>query len=99
MAACSAIQYFAVEGESGLATLPYGADGTMTQVLFGAAPDGNSSVRINWTDGGSTTVPVTDNIFSVPIRSHTGWTSITVKDSSDKTADLPGIPRLPSETP
>lgn len=76
-------------------TIPYGHDGAMTKVLIGTAPDGNSSVTVAWAGGGSTVVPVTDNIYSVPIGSHAGWTSVTLKNSSGDTATVPGMSKLP----
>ncbi|MGH2916411.1 MAG: hypothetical protein ACRDMX_15635 [Solirubrobacteraceae bacterium] len=78
-----------------LDTVPYGTDGAKTKVLLGAAPDGNTSVTISWADGGSTIVPVTDNIYSVPIGSHTGWTSITMNSASGNTVTVPGMSKLP----
>jgi hypothetical protein len=77
-----------------LDTIPYGAGGAMTQVLLGAVPDGNTSVTVSWADGGTTLVPVTDNVYSVPIGSHTGWTSVTLKNSAGAVVTASGMPSL-----
>jgi hypothetical protein len=71
----------------------YGTDGSGARVLIGVAPDGNSSVTINWSDGSHTVAPVSDNIYSVPLRS--AWTSVTLKNSSRQTTNVPGMPQLP----
>lgn len=78
-----------------LDTVPYATSGTRTKVLLGSAPDGNASVTIAWSDGGTTVAPVTDNIYSVPIGSHTGWKSVTMKNSAGTAVTVPGIPHLP----
>lgn len=78
-----------------LDTIPYDAGGTTTQVLLGAAPNGNASVTVSWADGGTTVVPVTDNVYSVPIGSHTGWKSVTLKNSAGTAVAVPGMPTLP----
>jgi hypothetical protein len=73
----------------------YSPDKSGARVLIGVAPDGNSSVTINWTGGGSTVLPVTDNVYSVPLGGHSGWTSVTLRDSSGQTVTVPGMPQLP----
>jgi hypothetical protein len=78
-----------------LDTIPYGAGGAMTKVLLGAVPDGNASVTIAWADGAATVVPVTHNVYSVPIGSHTGWKSVTLKNSAGATVAASGMPSLP----
>ena len=78
-----------------LDTIPYGVGGAMTQVLLGAAPDGNASVTVSWTGAGTTVVPVIDNFYSVPIGSHTGWKSVTLKNSAGAVVAVPGMPSLP----
>jgi hypothetical protein len=65
-----------------LDTVPYGVGGAMTQVLIGAAPDRDTLATVMWTGGGSTVVPVSNNIYSVPIGAHTGWISVTLTNSS-----------------
>jgi hypothetical protein len=67
----------------------------MTRVLLGAVPDGNASITVAWSDGATTVVPVTDNIYSVPIGSHTGWKSVTLKNSAGATVTASGMPSLP----
>ncbi len=84
-----------VAGDSWTAdTIPYGPGGARTKVLLGAAPDGNATVTISWADGGATVVPVTDNVYCVPLGSHTGWKWVTLEDSR-ATWWAPGMPRLP----
>lgn len=78
-----------------LDTIPYGAGGAMTQVLLGAVPDDNASVTVSWAGGGTTVVPVIDNVYSVPIGSHTGWKSVTLKNSAGAVVTASGMPRLP----
>lgn len=78
-----------------LDTIPYGPGGAKTQVLLGAVPDGNASVTVSWADGGTTVVPVTDNVYSVPIGSHTGWKSVTLKNSAGAVVTASGMPSLP----
>lgn len=78
-----------------LDTIPYGAGGAMTKVLLGAVPDGNASVTVAWSDGGTTVVPVTDNVYSVPIGSHRGWKSVTLKNSAGAVVTASGMPSLP----
>jgi hypothetical protein len=78
-----------------LDTIPYGAGGARTKVLIGTAPDGNPSVTIRWAGGGSTVVPVTDNIYSAPIGSHTGWSTVTLTNSSGDTTTVAGMSHLP----
>lgn len=77
-----------------LDTIPYGTGGAMTKVLLGAAPDGNTSVTISWTDGGTTVVPVINNVYSVPISSHTGWNSVTLTNSAGTVVTARGM-RIP----
>lgn len=78
-----------------LDSIPYGPGGAMTRVLLGAVPDGNASITVAWSDGATTVVPVTDNIYSVPIGSHTGWKSVTLKNSAGATVTASGMPSLP----
>jgi hypothetical protein len=78
-----------------LDTIPYGAGGTMTQVLLGVVPDGNTSITVSWTDGSTTVVPVNDNIYSVPIGSHAGWKSLTLRNDAGPVVTVPGMPSLP----
>jgi len=78
-----------------LDTIPYGTNGTLAQVLLGTAPDGNGSVSVAWTGGSSTVVPVVNNVYSVPIGSHKGWTSVTMKNSSGDVQVVAGMPSLP----
>lgn len=78
-----------------LDTIPYGASGAMTRVLLGLAPDGNSSVTVSWAGGGSTVVPVSNNVYSVPIGSHAGWTSVSLKNGAGDLQAVPGMPSLP----
>jgi hypothetical protein len=78
-----------------LDTIPYGTAGAMTQVLLGAAPDGNQTVTVNWSDGGSTSVPVSNNIYCVPIGSHPGWSSVTLKSSTGTIEQVAGVSKLP----
>ncbi|HEY3734969.1 MAG TPA: hypothetical protein VGL63_13750 [Streptosporangiaceae bacterium] len=78
-----------------LDTVPYGAGGAATQVLIGAAPDGDTSAAVSWTDGGTTVVPVTGRIYSVPIGAHSGWTSVTLTNRSGRTQTVTGLRHLP----
>jgi hypothetical protein len=78
-----------------LDTIQYGTGGARTKVLLGSAPDGNASVTVSWSDAATTVAPVTDNIYSVPIGSHTGWKSVTLKNSAGAVVTVPGIPHLP----
>jgi len=78
-----------------LDTIPYRAGGARTKVLLGGVPDGNSSVTVSWAGGGSTVVPVTDNVYSVPIGSHPGWKSVTLKNSAGTVVAISGMPSLP----
>lgn len=78
-----------------LDTIPYRAGGKMTQVLLGAVPDGNASVIVSWADGTTTVVPVTDNVYSVPIGSHKGWKSVTLKNRAGAVVSVSGMPKLP----
>ena len=64
-------------------------------MLLGAVPDGNASVTVSWADGGTTVAPVTDNIYSVPIGSHTGWRSVTLKNSIGTVVAVSGMRSLP----
>jgi hypothetical protein len=79
-----------------LDTMPYGAGGSATRVLLGAAPDGDTSATVSWTGGGTTVVPITSNLYSVPIGAHTGWTSVTLTNRSGSTQTVAGIPHLPT---
>ena len=76
-------------------TIPYGLGGERIQVLLGAVPDGNASVTVSWADGGTTVVPVTDNIYGAPIGSHRGWESVTLKNSAGAVVAARGMPTLP----
>lgn len=78
-----------------LDTIPYGAGGTRAKVLVGAVPDGNASVTVSWADGGTTVVPVTNNVYCVPVGSHTGWNSLTLKDGAGAFVTASGMPKLP----
>jgi hypothetical protein len=78
-----------------LDTIPYGAGGIMTKVLLGAVPDGNASVTVAWADGGTSVVPVRDNIYCVPIGSHTGWKSVTLTNSAGTAVNASGMANLP----
>ena len=87
------------EADSGemwtLDTIPYGVAGAQAKVLIGAVPDRNSSVTVTWADGSTTVVPVTNNLYSVPIGSHTGWKSVTLRNSAGAVVSASGMPQLP----
>lgn len=78
-----------------LDTIPYRPGGGRIQVLLGAVPDGNASVIVSWADGGTTVAPVTDDVYSVPIGSHTGWKSVTLKNSTGTVVAVSGMRSLP----
>jgi hypothetical protein len=78
-----------------LDTMPYGPGGLSEQVLLGAAPDGDSLVTVNWSDGSSTVVPVINNIYSVAIGTHTGWTSVAMNNAAGSAVNVPGLAKLP----
>lgn len=82
-----------------LDTMPYGAGGAATQVLLGAAPNGDTSATVSWTGGGTTVVPVINNLYSVPIGAHAGWTSVTLTSRSGSRQTVAGIPHLPTGHP
>lgn len=78
-----------------LDTIPYGTGGAMTKVLLGVAPDGNTSVTVSWAGGGTTVVPVINNFYSVPIGTHSGWRSVTLRNSQGTIIAASGMPSLP----
>jgi len=78
-----------------LDTVPYGSGGRMTQVLMGIVPDGNQSVTVTWTGGSTTVVPVSNNVYIVPIGSHSGWKGVKLKSASGSNVVLPGMTSLP----
>jgi hypothetical protein len=82
-----------------LDTVPYGAGGAATQVLIGAAPNGDTSATVSWTGGGTTVVPVINHIYSLPIGAHSGWTSVTLANGSGRTQTVAGMRHLPRGAP
>lgn len=82
-----------------LDTVPYGAGGAATQVLIGAAPAGTISATVSWTGGGTTVVPVTSHIYSLPIGAHSGWLAVTLTTRSGRTQTVAGLRHLPTATP
>ena len=82
-----------------LDTVPYGARGAAVQVLIGAAPDGDTSATVSWTGGGTTVVPVTGHIYSVPIGAHSGWASVTLTNRSGHAQTAAGMRHLPRDAP
>ena len=82
-----------------LGTVPYGIAGAKEQVLVGIAPDNDHTVTIHWTGGTSTTVPVRQNIYSVPIAHHKGWRTLTLNAANGAPEHVTGYPNLPPRTP
>jgi hypothetical protein len=65
------------------------------ETLIGVAPDGYSSATVNWSDGTTSTLPVTANIYSTPIGAHAGWKSVTLTGATAAALDVTGMAKLP----
>ena len=88
---CSSVSS-ADAGKAWLLAAPAGQP--MSQhTLIGLAPDGVTNAEVHWTTGGTTDVSVVNNIYTVSLGGHSGWTSVSLSGSRKLQAD--GVAGLP----